>query len=146
MGPVVVEYQATPRLQLLGPGVAVHLDREERGKVVLPRPREPSATPRQRAERRSHESVRLPSHKKMTTPLQLIENHAHKSPFPPLLIVNHPSSSSRDCFSRHYSSPLFLLDRSRRSREIRDSSSQCLQAGTGTSGIRRIQTTSCLQV
>ena len=61
MGPVVVEYQATPRLQLLGPGVAVHLDREEWGKVVLPRPREPSATPRQRAERRSHESVRLPS-------------------------------------------------------------------------------------
>ena len=47
LGAMVVEHQVAPRLQLLGSGVAVLLDGEERRKVILPRPLE--LTVRERA-------------------------------------------------------------------------------------------------
>ena len=51
-GAMIVEHEVTPRLYLLGSGVAVHLDGEKRREVILPRPLEP--TTRERTQRRSH--------------------------------------------------------------------------------------------
>ena len=82
MCPMVVKNQATPRLQLFGPRVAVHLNREERRKVVLPRPLEPR---RQRAERRSHVPDFCRERRVGDHAPTALEDHAYKSLRPPIL-------------------------------------------------------------